>query len=157
MCSQKCGEFLFKRRNFLPQNIPSAFQYALNGLADFRFVGQVVRLGIVLEDHVTAAVLQITSQMFAIKGQGPSQSIFQGHAWLPAEGGFDEAEVRIIVTNVDPLALSRERSRDKFPAAVNADKQLGEVMQTNGSLATEVENLTVARFIRRRKQQRIDR
>src|SRR5665213_2080726 len=94
--------------------------------------------------------------MFAVKFQRSCQTFFQSHPWLPAKNGFDTAEIRVVISDVNPLAVGRKSARNELPAAVDFHEQFSEVVQTDRALTAKIENLAVAGFVRRRQQQRLD-
>src|SRR5260370_36898342 len=93
-------------------------------------------------------------EVAAIVSQGSGESLAQAHSWFPAQRCLDAGVVRVIVADVDALALWWIRGHGVFAAAMDFQQQRGQVLQTDDVVATDVEGSPVCLFARGRLKQR---
>src|SRR5712691_4195685 len=77
----------------------------------------------------------------AVELEGPLEAVGQRHAGLPSEDARRAAKVRVVVADVDGAAVFGERDDAAPPGPVQLDEQVGQILQADGRLGTQVEHL----------------
>src|SRR5579871_5868408 len=96
-------------------------------------------------------------QVLAIKCQCSGKTVGKGRGRLPSENGLDACEIRIVIPDVDGLSIIRIFADDIFSAAIHADQQLGQVVNFDGLVPTEIEDLAIRPGVFGGQQKSFDR
>src|SRR5947209_929843 len=91
--------------------------------------------------------------MMLIERQGTRESFAQGDAGLPAKNSLDVSPVRVIISDIDPLVVSRERTLGVLASAIHVEEELGQILEAEGAFAAQIEHPAIRVFAGRSQKQ----